>query len=89
LPQNVFINIYNVGIEDLTTVVLKSSVFWDITLCSPSSNISEEYIASVFKVEEQGKQKKTVLAGSKQIQWLAFNDWMALYPRTEEFFKLL
>jgi hypothetical protein len=26
---------YNVRLEILTTVILKSSVFWDITLCSP------------------------------------------------------
>jgi hypothetical protein len=46
----------NAGFEVLITVVLKSSVFFDITLCSPSSDISEEYIASVLKVEEQDKQ---------------------------------
>jgi hypothetical protein len=43
-----------VGFEVLTEVVMKSSVFWHITLCSllKASDISEEYVASIFKVEK-------------------------------------
>jgi hypothetical protein len=32
---------------------MKSTVFWDITPCSPSKEASEEYTASIFKVEEK------------------------------------
>jgi hypothetical protein len=44
---------YYVGSEVLTAVVMKSTIFWDITLCSPlSTDVSEEYIASIFRVEK-------------------------------------
>jgi hypothetical protein len=41
-----------VGFEDLTPVVMKSSVLWDITSCSQSetTDVSEEYYASIFRV---------------------------------------
>jgi hypothetical protein len=42
-----------VGFEVLTPVVMKSSVFWDITPCSPLKvNRREEYVSSVFRAEE-------------------------------------
>jgi hypothetical protein len=41
----------NVGFEVFTAVVTKSTIFWDITPCSPS-DVSEEHIASIFRVEE-------------------------------------
>jgi hypothetical protein len=43
-----------VGFEVLTGVVMKSSVFWDITPCSPLkvSRRSEEHIGSIFRVEK-------------------------------------
>jgi hypothetical protein len=32
---------------------MKSTIFWDITPCSPfSTDASEEYIASIFRVEK-------------------------------------
>jgi hypothetical protein len=36
-----------VGFEVLIVVAMKSSVFWDVTPCSPvkSTDVSEEYIA--------------------------------------------
>jgi hypothetical protein len=42
------------GFEVLTVVVIKSTIFWDITQCSPlkSTDVSEEHIASIFRVEE-------------------------------------
>jgi hypothetical protein len=45
---------YYVGFEDLTGVVMKSYTFWDMTPCSPVivNRISEEQIASFFKIEE-------------------------------------
>jgi hypothetical protein len=36
------VNITVVGLEVLTAVVMKSTVFWDITLCSLMKNISLE-----------------------------------------------
>jgi hypothetical protein len=38
----------------LATVAIKSSVFWDITLCSPMKNIdvSEVHLASFPRVEK-------------------------------------
>jgi hypothetical protein len=50
----------NIAVFDvLTAVVMKTSVFWDIMPCSPLSqpDISEEQVASIFRVEEQSKQK--------------------------------
>jgi hypothetical protein len=42
-----------VGFEVLTAVVMMSTVFCDITSCSPiSTDVSEEHIASIFRVEE-------------------------------------
>jgi hypothetical protein len=43
-----------VGSEVLTAVVMKSTIFWDITPCSPllSTDVSEEHIASIFRAEE-------------------------------------
>jgi hypothetical protein len=45
---------YHVGFEVLTVVVMKSTIFWDIMPCSPlkSTDVSEEHIASIFRVEE-------------------------------------
>jgi hypothetical protein len=45
-----------VGFEALSAVVMKSSLFWDITPCSPLKVnrrfVSEEHVASIFRVEE-------------------------------------
>jgi hypothetical protein len=42
------------GFEVLTAVVMRSSVFWDITPCSPlkATDVSEEHVASIFRVED-------------------------------------
>jgi hypothetical protein len=53
--QQVKDNSYNnVGFQVLTAVVMKSTIFWDITQCSPlkSTDVSEEHIASIFSVKE-------------------------------------
>jgi hypothetical protein len=38
---------------------MNSTVFWNITLCSPlkSTDVSEEHIASIFRVEEKAEQE--------------------------------
>jgi hypothetical protein len=43
-----------VGFEALTVVVMKSSILWDIQLCSSLkvNNISEEHVTSIFTAEE-------------------------------------
>jgi hypothetical protein len=48
-----------VGFEVLTAVVMKSTIFWDTTPYSSwkLADVSEEYIASIFKVEEWAKQE--------------------------------
>jgi hypothetical protein len=63
-------------------IFLKSSAFWVITLRSPveSTDISEEHIASIFRIDEKVKQKekkKQYEAGSNQL----VPDFTALYPR--------
>jgi hypothetical protein len=42
------------GLEVPTSVVMNSTIFWDITPCNGlnSTDISEEYIASILRVEE-------------------------------------
>jgi hypothetical protein len=47
-------NFHYVGFEVLTAVVINTSVFWDITLCSPLkvSPRFRERIASTFRVEK-------------------------------------
>jgi hypothetical protein len=44
----------NVGFEVLTAVVMKNTVFWDITPYSPLkiNSILKEHMASIFGVEE-------------------------------------
>jgi hypothetical protein len=53
---NTDISNYNficVGFEVLTAVVMKSTIFWGIMLCSPlSADFSEEHITSIFRVEK-------------------------------------
>jgi hypothetical protein len=45
--------------EVLTALVMKSSIFWDITPCSPLkvSDHSEEHIASIFRIEDKRRKK--------------------------------
>jgi hypothetical protein len=48
-------NHHYVGFEVPTAVVMKSSIFWDTTLCSPlevSTDISEKHITSISRVED-------------------------------------
>lgn len=40
---------------------MKSAAFWAVTACSSEEpNIMEEYVTSVFKTEEQAKQKSSI-----------------------------
>jgi hypothetical protein len=53
-------NIY-IGSEVLTAVAMKSSSFGDITPCSLlKGDVSEEYVASMFRVEEKDKQETSL-----------------------------
>jgi hypothetical protein len=46
-----------VGCEVLTAVVMKNTIFWDTMPCSTlSTDVSEEHIASIFRVEEQASK---------------------------------
>jgi hypothetical protein len=47
---------------------MESTTFWDITLYSPLkvTDVSEEHIASIFRVEELAEQETSVKAGGKQ-----------------------
>jgi hypothetical protein len=42
------------GFDVLTAVIMKISIFWDITPCSPFkyTDISEENVACLFRAEE-------------------------------------
>jgi hypothetical protein len=42
----------HVRFEVLTAVIMKSTIFGDIKRYSPSTDISEENIASIFRLEE-------------------------------------
>jgi hypothetical protein len=52
-----------------------------------STDVSEEHVASVFRVEEQSERDTSVKAGGKQdmslrnVSWL-LTDYMLLYPKT-------
>jgi hypothetical protein len=47
-------SLFVVGFEVLTAVVMKSSIFWDITSCSPLKvNVLEEHIASTFRSKKK------------------------------------
>jgi hypothetical protein len=41
-----------VEFEALTVVTIKIKVFWVVTVCSSESDVSEEHIASIFRVEK-------------------------------------
>jgi hypothetical protein len=45
-----------------TFLELKSSIFLDITPCSPFevTDVSEEHVASIFRVEQYSKQETTM-----------------------------
>jgi hypothetical protein len=45
--------IKDVGFEVLTAVVMKSSIFWDITPCSPLNvkDVSGDNVASIFRAK--------------------------------------
>jgi hypothetical protein len=51
---------------------MKSSIFWDKTPCSQlkSSDVSEEHVASNFRVEECAEQKTNMKAGGKEKSFL-------------------
>jgi hypothetical protein len=47
---------------------MKSTIFWDMMPCSSLSfnDVSEEHIASIFRVEEISSAKTSKQAGGKQ-----------------------
>jgi hypothetical protein len=49
--------------EVLTSVIMKSTVFWDLIPCRALkfTNVSAGYTASTFRVEEQAKQAASKL----------------------------
>jgi hypothetical protein len=49
-----FVNVYCVGFETLTAVVMKISIFWDITLYSPLK--ANQCCASIVRVEEKAQK---------------------------------
>jgi hypothetical protein len=53
-----------VGFEVLTAVVMKSSIFWDITQCNPFkvNRSFRKNISPIFGVEEKANQETSVLA---------------------------
>jgi hypothetical protein len=55
-----------VGFEVLPAVVIRSSIFWDITPCSPLkvNDVSEEHVASILGLK--GKPSKKPAQSRKQ-----------------------
>jgi hypothetical protein len=54
------VRVKNIGFEIYTPVITKSSIFWDVTPCSPLKiDVSEEHVC-IFRVETQRE------TGSKQ-----------------------
>jgi hypothetical protein len=49
-----------IGFEVLTTVIMRTTIFWNMTPCSPLKSIdfSKEHIASIFRIEEYKPNKK-------------------------------
>jgi hypothetical protein len=57
----------HIGLEVLTVVVMKGTVFWNIMPCSPLKiNFSEENIASIFRAKEKAEQNARMKADGKQ-----------------------
>jgi hypothetical protein len=60
-----------VGYEVPTAVAMKSSIFWDITLCSPlkvNLCVSKKHIASIFSVDEQAKQETRMMQAALLVE---------------------
>jgi hypothetical protein len=56
------------GFEVLSVLVMKNSIFWDITPYSPSKvNVSEEHVTYIFGVEEKAKQEITMKQAASKI----------------------
>jgi hypothetical protein len=88
-----------VGFEVLTAVIMKSSIFWDITLCSPLKD--NRCFGGTCRLHLQGRRKSHERnrreASSKQspedggdmflrnIGWLS-TDYTVWYPRRHNFF---
>jgi hypothetical protein len=75
-----------IGFEVLTTMLMKGTVFWDITLVTSWkwTDVSEEHNACIYRVEEKAEQETSVKASGKQrnrtIGWVSTN-YTPLYPR--------
>jgi hypothetical protein len=48
-------------------MVMKSIVFWDITLCIPlkGNPCTEEHVNSIFRVKEEAEQEISLISGGK------------------------
>jgi hypothetical protein len=68
---------------------MKSTIFWDVTPYSPlkSSDVSEEHIAFIFRVEEEAEQQTSMKAGGRQSLFfdpeVGGDTLTALYSRRE------
>jgi hypothetical protein len=50
-----------VGFEVFTAVTVKNAVFWDVAPCEYiTTDVSEERVASIFRVEEISRARKNV-----------------------------
>jgi hypothetical protein len=64
LMNSFILNLYTVLLHFMSRysawrpAALRRSGFWDMTLCSPmSAEVSEQHIASLFKIEEEAKKR--------------------------------
>jgi hypothetical protein len=57
LQENV---IHCVGLEVLITVAIESAISWIIKLCGKTTEVLEEYLTSIFRVEEEAKEETSM-----------------------------
>jgi hypothetical protein len=72
MPTHLVNSIY-VGSEVLTALVMESSVFCYITPRNPLklTNVLEEHVSSMSRVEEYAKQETSMKAGGKKSQLIS------------------
>jgi hypothetical protein len=61
--------LFLVGFEVFTVVVMKSIIFWDMTLCSPLS--FNRRFGGKYRLHLQGRRNRFSKPASKQLAWLA------------------
>jgi hypothetical protein len=60
-----------IGYKILIAVVMKSSIFWDITPCRPvKADVLEEHTASVFRLKIKPSNKPELSRQQAKLGWI-------------------